>query len=422
MNAYGVFNRIILSSGFGVFLIIFLSLQNGQSSGTFSEQLHDSDTRLLNGVAREGYFISYQDCGLSESLDRAFFDDIIIRTTFIKNASAIWYPEMPTVRDTINVLYDSGSPFSRFQKPEKLTFFYHSYAADSEGSSSDFKRDMKKGRDGIYFLELLPGEIGAQGYFYFISSNNQVDNNFGSPWKLAVVDKKPEYRTSESRYFIYHWLGEDMRTTAEIRKIQKKADSGMKKIITLTGLAFEKKPDYYFYHKRELLLKYQALQGNNFEEFRNRVLEYQNPSDLHEAVHLLFQQLGRHVGLMDEGVAVYFGQEIPADGWRGRSCDSWAKEFLGGGKLPKLESIATPREFFTPPDPSDSDSFLAINYPVAGSFVRFLYNTYGMKKLKRIFSCIDNQCSADRISILFNECYSKDLSELESEWRHHLEQ
>lgn len=342
-------------------------------------------------------------------IDQAYFHNLVSRTSFVPETSVLWFPEMILPGDDIEILYNSRSPHSRLTECDNIQLHFYRLGA----FAPDKTCNMEKKEEGIFNCCLQAGSFAVPGFIVFTAPQGGMDNNSGSPWKLTVMERLPEFAVTETKHFIYYCLIEDSTTLTHLDEIVERLNSGMDKIIELTGLTFACKPRFFYYYTRDLLLKYQGNMGNNYEEFRNLVYSCEDPADLHEATHLLFQQLGRHVGFFDEGVAIHFGQQHK---WRRRSCDSWAREFLGKNHLPDLKSILSAPSFY---QRGQLDEVLATNYPVAGSFVGFLLKRCGLEKFKTLFSEInvENQKSAESTLAVFNKVYTQGLSFLETEWK-----
>ncbi len=135
---------------------------------------------------------------------------------------------------------------------------------------------------------------------------------------------------------------------------------------------------------------------------------------MHEMTHLLFSSVGRHVGVLDEGVAIHFGQELVADGWRGKSCNYWAKKYKNEGLLPELRKVFTPSSFYM----HKWSVVGGIYYPTACSFTSYLIGKYGLEKFMKLFSMItvNNQDSIDEINKLFIKIFGKQIDEIETSW------
>jgi hypothetical protein len=124
----------------------------------------------------------------------------------------------------------------------------------------------------------------------------------------------------------------------------------------------------------------------------------------HEVIHALTYPIGRPPALFEEGVAVAYD-------WR-FALDEGEVHALAQGKLLQreqlpLHSILTTRDFQV------YDSTTA--YIEAGSFVKYLMDTYGPGKMRSLFT-LPRYSDSQEIEIAFEAVYGQSISEMESEW------
>ena len=105
------------------------------------------------------------------------------------------------------------------------------------------------------------------------------------------------------------------------------------------------------------------------------------PKDNHETTHLLTATIGMPTPFINEGMAVA-NQTDPLDkiytpDWNGNSPHHWAKQYLQAGQLPALSSLLD-KSAFEAFDPN-------MSYPIAGSFIRYLIDTYGITAVLKLF-------------------------------------
>jgi hypothetical protein len=136
------------------------------------------------------------------------------------------------------------------------------------------------------------------------------------------------------------------------------------------------------------------------------------PTDNHEVVHLYSSVFGRTVSLFSEGLAVAYQINAPAGEtspkWSGVLLDDLARTFRQQGRLPSLVAIA------------DNAAFRAIDpnvaYPVSGSFVRYLIDTYGLSRMKQLYGATQPTDSGDRVATVFATVYGRTLADAERDW------
>jgi len=124
----------------------------------------------------------------------------------------------------------------------------------------------------------------------------------------------------------------------------------------------------------------------------------------HEVIHALTYPLGRPPALFEEGIAVAYD-------WR-FAMEEGEVHALAQGKLMRqdlfpLYSILTTRGFQI----NDNTTV----YIEAGSFVKYLMDTYGPGKMRSLFT-VPRYGDLQEIKTAFQEIYGQSLSEAESEW------
>jgi hypothetical protein len=137
------------------------------------------------------------------------------------------------------------------------------------------------------------------------------------------------------------------------------------------------------------------------------------PTDNHEVVHLYSSAFGMTVSLFSEGLAVAYQVNAPAGEttpkWSGVALDELARTFRQQGRLPSIVSIA------------DNAAFRAIDpnvaYPVSGSFVRYLIDTYGLASIKQLYGATRPTDSGDRVAAVFATVYGRSLADAERDWQ-----
>jgi len=125
----------------------------------------------------------------------------------------------------------------------------------------------------------------------------------------------------------------------------------------------------------------------------------------HEVIHAITYQIGRPPALFEEGLAVAYDWRFALE--RG-NVHALARGKLLQQKLFPLRSILT------------ASGFRAYNsitsYIEAGSFVKYLMDTYGPDKMRSLFT-LPRYSDSREIEIAFKAIYGQSIPEMESEWR-----
>src|SRR4029434_1087679 len=131
-----------------------------------------------------------------------------------------------------------------------------------------------------------------------------------------------------------------------------------------------------------------------------RAVQTNNSALLHEIVHIYAPNDNRFLA---EGLAVYLHQKLasnPAFPNFGKSLDAEARVRLREiDSLDRLNSVRTPR-------PLSSVLSEESAYVLAGSFVGFLIEKYGLPEFRKLYE-----------TGIYETTYGKSLGDLEKEWR-----
>jgi hypothetical protein len=137
------------------------------------------------------------------------------------------------------------------------------------------------------------------------------------------------------------------------------------------------------------------------------------PFDNHEVIHLYTSTIGRAAPLLNEGIAVAY-QVDPARGdmtprWNNRHVHDVSADLRRQRRLVALDAMLT------------SDRWRAVdsqvNYPQAGSFVRFLIDSHGGVAMVRALLARSTQGDAPEVTRANVEAvYGRSLEHLEAEW------
>jgi len=125
----------------------------------------------------------------------------------------------------------------------------------------------------------------------------------------------------------------------------------------------------------------------------------------HEVVHAITFAVGRPPALFEEGLAVAYDWRFALEGG---NVHALARGKLVQQKLLPLHSILTIREFQAYDSPTV--------YIEAGSFVKYLMDTYGPDKMRSLFT-LPRYSDSREIEIAFKALYGQSIFEIEGEWR-----
>lgn len=172
--------------------------------------------------------------------------------------------------------------------------------------------------------------------------------------------------------------------------------------------------EYYKYRDRAHLKRVTGENTNGFAEVGTTKFHTIWEIDNHECVHSIVTQLiGHPPALFNEGIAVahqadYFKYPEFIPGWNGQDFHSIAKTHYLAGELPSLNKLLVSNSSWE----EDAD----LTYPVAGSFVRYLIDQYGIGKLKSFITSSDYDDGRESIKSDFSATYGITMEQAWNEW------
>ena len=236
-------------------------------------------------------------------------------------------------------------------------------------SCNDNNGKMIPERNKVVLEEELPKHLSSQHFEYYMSQGDSVDTVF------------------QEKYF--NWLINELAVNVNEKIILYKFKD-KKQMLKLTGIAFK---GYY-------------IPGTNS-------INIVCSSDNHECVHALVSKyMGMPPAFFNEGIAVAHQASLINSQFV-LLCGDFdfhleSKYYLKNGRIPELMRFLSNSTFL------QTDEL--IRYPVAGSFTRYLIDTYGIKKLKdfiMICSCMND---LQEISDKFLFVYNRPIDKAWSEW------
>jgi hypothetical protein len=136
------------------------------------------------------------------------------------------------------------------------------------------------------------------------------------------------------------------------------------------------------------------------------------PIDNHEIIHLFGSTFGNPVALWTEGMAVAFTVNAPAGDfvakWNGTPVHLRARQLQQAGRLVPIGDLLETSGFRH----FDSD----VTYPEAGSFVRYLLDTYGLDRWKQLYGKGEPNEIASSLRAHFESVYGRSVDAVEADW------
>jgi hypothetical protein len=185
--------------------------------------------------------------------------------------------------------------------------------------------------------------------------------------------------------------------------------------IATLGVQIPQKIEYYKYRSRQDMGDHTGnYNTNGFAEPARFEIHTLWPTDNHEVVHIYTALVGRPSDFFNEGIAVAMQTNPPAGNleafFNGQQVHEACRQYLQFGTLvvPLDRAIQT-------------DSFRAItdqvlSYREAGSFVRFVIDTYGMPPVREFFRNSNRGDDLATIKQRFNAAFGVPFDAAESAW------
>ncbi len=182
----------------------------------------------------------------------------------------------------------------------------------------------------------------------------------------------------------------------------------------LLGVSPSGKIHYYKYQSRAHLRQVTGSDYRSWADISTFSLHTPDPQHGHEAIHLYTSLIGWPTDYFLEGIAVGltldpftgagpFYPNITDDNAHLR-----ARNAMMQGEIIPRESIVENDGFWRYP--------VALTYTQAGSFVNFIFNEYGVDKVKQLIASLDHSASRPTVLSAFATIYGFSLAEAEQGW------
>lgn len=244
------------------------------------------------------------------------------------------------------------------------------------------------------------------------------------PWyKNKYLEK--DWLSKKSPHYIFYYFKNSL-AEKDINEIMKVKERHYHKILSFVKTQNYLKIKYYLY---PLLKEKKKLMGDDslgnviWEEFeltnnkvKTKKFEIHVLYDIkrkfigeHEDTHLLSLPLGLSIYLFNEGFAQFMEGKL-----FGKDINILSKRLMKKNKLYPLKWLI---------DNKNWDKVKkGIVYPQTGSFVRYLINTYGLGKFKKVYKKLSRNKTVQKNIKIIETIYSKSIKELETNWKKYLNQ
>ena len=175
-------------------------------------------------------------------------------------------------------------------------------------------------------------------------------------------------------------------------------------LIDTLDLTLDTNLKYYKYRDINHIRRVTGKKTNGFAEIGTYKFHTIWKAENHECVHTIVTQLiGHPPALINEGIAVAYSADylkfpnfIPL--WNGQDFNQLSKGFDQNGEIPPLDKLLGVYTFW--------DYNPNLTYPISGSFVHYLIDTYGLVKMKAFIRLSGFEDSKENIRNDFFSIYS----------------
>ncbi len=224
--------------------------------------------------------------------------------------------------------------------------------------------------------------------------------------------KECSWKIYESEHYIFN-VKENSLAEKEIESIKTRQESAYTKITQLLKLQKSKhKIIYYFYSSQEEKAK---LMGDGwygqsiYDEFTIHAIYNEKDKVVgeHEDTHLLSLQLGLPISLFQEGLAEFMvGKSMFLN-----EHNEVIRKALKSGLLIDMQSLMSQEGWMNTPD-EEAEFY----YSIAGSFVEYLINTFGIEPFKELYKAMDRKNDKEKNLEIFKKTLGIRFDDLISKW------
>lgn len=219
-------------------------------------------------------------------------------------------------------------------------------------------------------------------------------------FRTSTLSSRPGFNWVVERSAHYKFYFEEgspaARDITQIERVMESEYSHITSLLGSTNIDFHS--DAFIVSSRKRMMQLCGHESNGLSVGRVLLFVYGEVNALgaHEETHLLSRHLwGAPHGLwITEGLAVYSDDE-----WQGFQLHGVCKRLHAGGKLLALAALQDDHEFHRTSE--------MVTYPESGSFIKFLYERYGIDAIRRLWHTG---------IIAIPTVTGKTLEEIESEW------
>jgi len=248
--------------------------------------------------------------------------------------------------------------------------------------------------------------ISANKVFLILGISLIISCNRENP-AILEEDLLSEHISSDHFDYYYSKADEDIIDTAWQERFYSW-------LIDTLDLTLNTKLKYYKYRDVNHIKRVTGNRTNGFAEVGTNKFHSIWNIDNHECVHTIVTQvIGHPPALFNEGIAVahqadYFQFPDFIPGWNGQDFNQLSKDFHQNGDIPPLGKLIGAHSFW--------DYNQNMTYPISGSFVHYLIDTYGLAKMKALIRISKFEDTSTKIRNDFFSIYSLTIDSAWTDW------
>lgn len=219
---------------------------------------------------------------------------------------------------------------------------------------------------------------------------------------LSVAKPIP-WESSKTKNYVFHWLPGHPMPPGSQEAQQHIFDSVVKKLGVTTDVVI----NYYFYPDTTTIRKMLGLKGYQYVSWDDYEIHSINPNDNHEVIHFITDPVGRPPRSIAEGTAFWIIND-----WNGKTIDDIVAGLAREKKIPAVQQLIDYNSFaLLSPD---------VSIPAAASYVGFLADRFGTKKLMDLYAAANGVNAYQPYAAVFKNVYGLPAVDVESAWHERL--
>lgn len=225
----------------------------------------------------------------------------------------------------------------------------------------------------------------------------------GTAWFDDISLTIPEpinWSTASTKNFLFHWMPGHPFPQGAMASQQQLFDLFEGKL----GLDSDVVVKYYFYPDTTTIRKKLSLKGHQYVSWDDVEFHSINANDNHEVIHFMTDPIGRPPRAFAEGTVLWLHND-----WRGFPIHTAASVHVRAGNLTPLRVLISYQSFVR----ADGNYTL----PSIGSFVGYVAERWGSKRLMDLYAAINGINDYEAFSRAFEKTYEIPLDTAEGAWR-----